>query len=208
MEEGTQRVYVQDIKTSSEVPRNEANETKRILKKETERNHNNRFDNTIRQKEICFPTQKQQACHQIECLRTCLWQRTKKTSQETRKIFRIAKKNMPVTKAREKKNWRTPERSGLSMKERRQLCAQREGGKNVKREKGRLQGRRTRSIRKAWVMRYSFAILLLFRCVSAMFAGAAVEEFVFCATAPVFPRHLLPCSHTRKRRASLSRSPI
>lgn len=135
MEEGTQRVYVQDIKTSSEVPRNEANETKRILKKETERKHNNRFDNTIRQKEICFPTQKQQACHQIECLRTCLWQRTKKTSQETRKIFRIAKKNMPVTKAREKKNWRTPERSGLSMKEGRQLCAQRLGGKKCKEEK-------------------------------------------------------------------------
>jgi hypothetical protein len=42
---------------------------------------------------------------------------------------------MPVTKAREKKNWRTPERSGLLMKEGRQLCAQREGGKNVKRRK-------------------------------------------------------------------------
>jgi hypothetical protein len=54
-----------------------------------------------------------------------------KKSQETRKIFRIAKKNMPVTKAPEKKNWRTPERSGLSMKEGRQLCAQREGGGNV-----------------------------------------------------------------------------
>jgi hypothetical protein len=128
MEEGTQRVYLQDIKTSSEVPRNEANETRRILKKETERKHN-RFDNKIRQKEIFFPTQKQQVCHQIECLRTWLLQRTKKTSQGTRKIFRIAKKNMPVTKAREKKNWRTPERSGFSMKEGRQLCAQREGGK-------------------------------------------------------------------------------
>jgi hypothetical protein len=101
MEEGTQRVYLQDIKTSSEVPRNEANETKRILKKETERKHN-RFDNTIRQKEIFFPTQKQQACHQIECLRTCLWQRTKKTSQETRKIFRIAKKHASHQSAREK----------------------------------------------------------------------------------------------------------
>jgi hypothetical protein len=66
------------------------------------------------------------------------------------------------------------------------------GGGMYRREKGRLQGRRTRSIRKAWAMRYSFAILLLFRCVSAMFAGAAAEEFVFCATAPSSPAIFIP----------------
>jgi hypothetical protein len=55
MEEGTQRAYLQNIKTSSEVPRNEANETKRILKKETERKHITDSTTRSARKKFSFP---------------------------------------------------------------------------------------------------------------------------------------------------------
>jgi hypothetical protein len=78
MEEGTERVYLQDIKTSSEALRNEANETKRILKKETERKH--RTDSTIRsaRKKFSFPHKRNKHVTKLNvCVPACGRERKK-----------------------------------------------------------------------------------------------------------------------------------
>lgn len=133
MEERTQRVYLQDIKTSSEVPRNEANETKRILKKETERKHN-RFVNKIRQKEFSFPLKSNKYFTKLNvCIPACCRER-KKHHKGLERSSGLQKKTCQSPK-RERK--RTGERRrDLDFRGKRgDNCVRRERGGKCKEEK-------------------------------------------------------------------------